>query len=152
MLVVAEREQLPVRSDGGDLSDLSGLKTVSPEVAANMLLCLVNQTSYLSRRQLERLGQDFVEHGGFTERLYAVRSRQRILSDVSDVSGPSPACLLCAKPMRRRIAWKGPRPGQAFWGCSDSPNCTNTRPLSPSDSPDSSDMSDPSDRLQPRKF
>ena len=67
-----------LQSDLSDPSDLCEfLKKASPEVAANTLLCLVNQASYLLHRQLQRLERDFLENGGFTERLYAARSRQR---------------------------------------------------------------------------
>ena len=45
-----------------------------PEVAANTLICLVNQASYLLRRQLRNLEQQFLTEGGFTERLYKARS------------------------------------------------------------------------------
>jgi four helix bundle suffix protein len=41
------------------------------------LLCLVDQASYLLKCQMERLESDFVAHGGFTERLYRVRTGRR---------------------------------------------------------------------------
>lgn len=68
------------KSENSDLSDTSdsyGISTVSPEVAANTLLCLANQASYLLRRQLEALEKKFLEDGGFTERLYEARQRAR---------------------------------------------------------------------------
>jgi restriction system protein len=52
-------------------------KTAPPEVAANTIICLINQASYLLRRQLERLEQQFLEVGGFTERLYRTRTQRR---------------------------------------------------------------------------
>jgi restriction system protein len=119
-------------SDKSDRSDLSAVvKTASPEVAANTLLCLINQASYLLHRQLERLEGDFVEHGGFTERLHAVRSaaRRSDNSASSNKSGQStPACPLCSKPMRLRTARQGPQAGSQFWGCSGYPDCKCTRP------------------------
>jgi len=48
-----------------------------PEVAANTLLCLVHQTNFLLDQQLRRLERDFLEQGGFTERLYRVRNQVR---------------------------------------------------------------------------
>jgi ssDNA-binding Zn-finger/Zn-ribbon topoisomerase 1 len=51
--------------------------------------------------------------------------------------------------MIRRLAKAGPKSGQPFWGCSDYPNCTGTRPInsaSPSNLPDQSDRSHQSDR------
>ena len=59
-------------SDRADLSDLS-----DPELAANTLICLVNQASYLLRRQLRNLEQQFLTEGGFTERLYKARTQAR---------------------------------------------------------------------------
>ena len=65
------------KSDGSDKSDPYSLKTASPEVAANTLICLVNQASYLLGRQLQRLEQQFLTEGGFTERLYHARQQAR---------------------------------------------------------------------------
>ena len=48
-----------------------------PEVAANTLICLINQSSYLLGRQLQRLEQQFLAEGGFTERLYQARTQAR---------------------------------------------------------------------------
>ena len=70
-------------SDGSDASDRCeqsdpyGIATASPETAANTLICLINQASFLLRRQLQQLGQQFLEEGGFTERLYRERQARR---------------------------------------------------------------------------
>ena len=48
-----------------------------PENSANCLICLINQTNYLLDKLLEKLGKDFVDKGGFTERLYKIRTRRR---------------------------------------------------------------------------
>lgn len=45
----------------------------NPEAAANCLICLVHQANYLLDRQLNSLQQEFLEKGGFTERLYTAR-------------------------------------------------------------------------------
>jgi len=63
------------RSDESDRSDRSDRSDMSdPEVAANTLICLVNQASFLLGRQLARLEQQFLDEGGFTEKLCRVRS------------------------------------------------------------------------------
>ena len=50
----------------------------SPETAANTLICLIHQASYLLDQQLRQLDQQFLEEGGMTERLYRMRKdRQR---------------------------------------------------------------------------
>jgi len=66
------------------------LRLCKPEVAANTLLCLVNQASYLLGRQIARLERDFLQKGGFTENLYQARTRaRRSRSDQSDRSDRS---------------------------------------------------------------
>ncbi len=60
-------------SDKSDGSDESDWRTMPAEAFANTMICLVNQASYLLRRQLQRLEQDFLASGGFTERLYQQR-------------------------------------------------------------------------------
>ncbi len=49
----------------------------SPEIAANTLVCLIHQTNYLLDQQLRALEKEFLKEGGFTERLYRLRSLAR---------------------------------------------------------------------------
>jgi len=72
------------KSDGSDRSDKSdksddpyGVSTASAEVAANTLICLINQASFLLARQLGSLERAFLNEGGFTERLYRGRRARR---------------------------------------------------------------------------
>ena len=67
------------RSEGSDLSDPHSISTVSPEVAANTLICLINQASYLLGKQIQYLEQKFLTEGGFTEKLYKARSQLKSL-------------------------------------------------------------------------
>jgi len=53
------------------------VEDASPEVAANTLICLINQTNYLLDQQLRQLEQQFLEEGGFTEKLYRARTQVR---------------------------------------------------------------------------
>ncbi len=53
------------------------IETAPPEVAANTIICLIHQTNYLLDQQLRQLEKDFLEKGGFTERLYHARSIAR---------------------------------------------------------------------------
>jgi restriction system protein len=64
-------------SDRSDPSDPYNISTAPPEVAANTLICLIHQASFLLRRQLQRLEEQFLEEGGFTERLYRERQVRR---------------------------------------------------------------------------
>jgi four helix bundle suffix protein len=51
--------------------------TTNPESFANCLLCLIHQANYLLDQQLRALEQEFLEKGGFTERLYQARKSRR---------------------------------------------------------------------------
>ena len=123
------------------LRGLAGLsefvQRAAPELAANAMLCAVNQAAYLLKRQLESQGQTFVESGGFTEKLYGARTQARKSDHVRHVrhppKSPGPACPVCGQPMVQRIARKGPHANQPFWGCSRYPDCKGTRAVTPSE-------------------
>jgi restriction system protein len=55
----------------------SYIEESSSEVAANTLICLIHQTNYLLDQLLRQLKQQFLKEGGFTEKLYRVRSQAR---------------------------------------------------------------------------
>lgn len=114
-----------------DTHDPFDIGQVTPETAANTLICLINQATYLLKRQIEKQEREFVEEGGFTERLYQTRSRFRANAESAT---PVPLCPLCEKPMVLRTARKGSRAGQSFWGCKAYPECTGTRPFVSPDS------------------
>lgn len=82
----------PLPAGGVRLTGLNGLSDfvvkAAPELAANAMLCAVNQATYLLKRQLESQGRAFLEGGGFTERLYGARKRAR-RSDPPDKSHSS---------------------------------------------------------------
>ena len=69
-------------SDLSDTSDASDKNAIKQEVAANTMICLINQERFLPGRQITRLAADFETQGGFTERLYRMRS-----ADVSPLYG-----------------------------------------------------------------
>jgi restriction system protein len=112
----------PATGDTVRLYGLSGLSEfvakAKPELAANAMLCAVNQAAYLLRRQLQSQGQAFLNNGGFTENLHAFRMQAR---------NGVPPCPKCGKPMLRRSAKSGPHNGQAFWGCVGYPDCRGVR-------------------------
>jgi restriction system protein len=119
---------LPASSGVVRLTGLRGfsefVNRAVPELAANAMLCAVNQAAYLLKRQLETQGGEFLEKGGFTDKLYGARKRSKA-SDVSD----EPVCPDCGKPMKLRTARAGRRIGQRFWGCSRYPDCKGSRSL-----------------------
>lgn len=53
------------------------IEASSPELAANTMICVINQTNYLLDQQLRALDKGFLKEGGFTERLYRMRSQHR---------------------------------------------------------------------------
>lgn len=53
------------------------IATRPPETIANMAIILINQADYMLFRQLERLSKDFVEEGGFSEKMSRLRHRPR---------------------------------------------------------------------------
>jgi restriction system protein len=77
-----DRAPIPPTSNGKiRLTGLLGLSDfvakAQPELAANAMLCAVNQAAYLLHRQLESQGRAFLQSGGFTEKLYASRTSAR---------------------------------------------------------------------------
>ena len=71
-------------SDLSDPSDKNRKAAIKQEVAANTMICLINQETFLLGRQITRLATDFEEEGGFTERLYRIRSEKRKKPPLSD--------------------------------------------------------------------
>jgi four helix bundle suffix protein len=52
-------------------------ETRPPEVVANIIICLIHQTSYLLDRQLKKLETAFVKEGGLRERMTRARLKER---------------------------------------------------------------------------
>jgi four helix bundle suffix protein len=48
-----------------------------PEDAANVVICLIHQSNFLLDQQLRQLEKQFLEQGGFTEKLYRARQNAR---------------------------------------------------------------------------
>jgi four helix bundle suffix protein len=88
-------------------------------VVANAMLIIIGRALNMLKSQIEAQGKAFEETGGFSERLTAKRIEAR-----EKGKPPSPDCLLCGKPMRRRKSARGD-----FWGCSAFPDCKGTMPV-----------------------
>jgi four helix bundle suffix protein len=72
-------------SNVSNLSDLGVLKEkpklpANAEIAANLLLTLCHQVTYLLSKQIAKAESDFVEHGGFTENLFKKRIQSKMHS------------------------------------------------------------------------
>jgi len=133
------------RADQADLTDLTDqqrwtlyapwLEHADPAVRANALICLINQANFLLDQQIAAVEEQFVEGGGYSERLAALRlaerERRKNRPDPSDPTDPTdriPACPRCGKPMVLRTAKSGKNAGQQFWGCSGYPQCKGVTP------------------------
>jgi four helix bundle suffix protein len=58
-------------------SYLTYVELGDPELAANTLVCIIHQTNYLLDQLLRQLQRQFMNEGGFTERLYNARIQSR---------------------------------------------------------------------------
>jgi four helix bundle suffix protein len=137
-----DRQARAVRAVGrlhrSDLSDAPAyapwLNHADPAVVANAVICLIHQANYLLDQQIAGLERQFIQEGGYSERLAAARLEQRRTEDRSNPTGRAdkealPACPLCGKAMVVRTARKGERAGSQFLGCSGYPECKGTRRL-----------------------
>ncbi len=69
---------LGAREDRSYLTYMKYIEHSDPQVAANVLICLIHQTNYLLDRQLRRLEEQFLEEGGFSERMRNARLQSRM--------------------------------------------------------------------------
>ncbi len=53
------------------------LETRPPNIAANIIICLIHQTNYLLDQLIRRLEKDFLEHGGLKENMFRARIAHR---------------------------------------------------------------------------
>ena len=120
------------RSDQANLTDLTDRERVvlyaewledeKPEVRANALVCLINQTNYLLDQQIAALEEQFVSEGGYSELLATARLEERSRKKAGGQE-KIPPCPKCGKPMVLRTAKAGKNAGNQFWGCSAYPEC-----------------------------
>jgi restriction system protein len=125
------------------------LAHADPAVVANAIICLIHQANYLLDRQIAGLEKQFIQEGGYSERLAAARIEERVRQRRTDQADPTdraekntPVCPKCSGPMALRTARKGGNAGSQFWGCCGYPKCKGVRPLEGSDG---SARFDPSD-------
>jgi four helix bundle suffix protein len=72
-----EIRKLAYESDRSYLTYTTYIENASPEVAANTIICLIHQTNYLLDQQLRQLEKQFLQEGGFREKLYNARLKAR---------------------------------------------------------------------------
>jgi four helix bundle suffix protein len=101
-----------------------------PAVVANAIICLTHQANYLLDRQIAGLERQFIQDGGYTEKLAAARITQRARQQQTDqADNNAPTCPNCGGLMALRTARKGRNAGSQFWGCCGYPKCKGVRPL-----------------------
>ena len=117
------------RSNRSDRSDVSAyaewLNHIDPSIVANVIICLIHQANYLLDKQIAGLERDFIQSGGYSERLAAARITER--QKKSQTADTIPACPQCGGLMVLRTARKGKNTGKQFWGCQNYPQCKGTR-------------------------
>jgi four helix bundle suffix protein len=96
------------------------LDSEDPVVVANAMLIMIRRTMAMLSRQMQVLGEVFLQDGGFRERLHQGRVEAR-------AGEAAPACPECGKPMQKRTARAGQNAGQEFWGCSGYSQCRGIR-------------------------
>ena len=87
-------------------------------VRANTLLILITRTLNMMDKSIKKVGAEFVETGGFRERMSTVRSEAR--AEQTGTSEEGPKCPKCGAPTRLRKTRKDNKP---FWGCTEYPAC-----------------------------
>ena len=115
-----------------------------PAIVANTIICLIHQANYLLDQQIVALERQFIDEGGYSERLATARIAERSRknrTNRSDQTDRIPNCPLCGKLMALRTARKGRHTGSQFWGCTGYPECKGTGALEASDGSDLSDSS-----------
>ncbi|MBI5185603.1 MAG: topoisomerase DNA-binding C4 zinc finger domain-containing protein [Nitrospinae bacterium] len=104
-----------------------------PSVVANAVICLIHQANYLLDRQIGGLERQFINEGGYSERLATARieerQRRHEAGRPDNTDKQVLACPRCGKVMALRTTRKGARAGSRFWGCSAYPECRGARPL-----------------------
>lgn len=125
-------------SDPSDRTDAKAyfpwLTNPDPAIVANTLICLIHQANYLLDRQVAGLEKQFIQEGGYSERLAAARLQERNRQHRTDQTDPTDQsdrvlCPACGKLMVVRTARKGPKTGSQFFGCSGYPDCTAILPM-----------------------
>ncbi len=70
---VLEIRQIGRKKDKSYATYKTYIEDSSPEIAANTIICLIHQTNYLLDQQKRSLEEQFMNEGGFTERMYRLR-------------------------------------------------------------------------------
>lgn len=87
-------------------------------IRANTILIIISRTIMMMDKYIKSIGNEFVEQGGFRERMSTVRTEARTKQDGVPEEGP--VCPNCGSPTRLRKTREG---NKRFWGCTGYPSC-----------------------------
>jgi four helix bundle suffix protein len=94
-----------------------GIESDNPEVAANVLLSLINVTMYLLTQQLKRLEQDFLKEGGLQERMTKARiefrKKENIALESAKQTLGEPAISM--ELVKKMVEWDKDRKNLEHW-------------------------------------
>lgn len=68
--------KLAYRTNRTYLTYRTYIEEKTPETAANTLICVIYQTTFLLDRTIKQLEEQFKREGGFSERMHRVRRQQ----------------------------------------------------------------------------
>ncbi len=103
----------------------SWLESADPLVAANSILITIRRAIALLKGQMDKTASDFLDEGGFTERMSRARIEAR--DQKARMGAMAVKCPKCGRPLRKMVARKGRNAGNEFWGCSGFPECDYTK-------------------------
>jgi len=103
----------------------SWLESADPLVAANSILITIRRAIALLKGQMDKTASDFLDEGGFTERMSRARIAAR--DQKAQMGAKAAKCPKCGRPLRKMVARKGRNAGNEFWGCSGFPECDYTK-------------------------
>ncbi len=88
---------------------------------ANCMIILIVRALFMLEKLLGQMGDDFVQEGGFSERMTAARVEHKRTRG-QRVDEDAPKCPECGGEMRLRHGKRGD-----FWGCINYPTCRGTK-------------------------
>lgn len=114
--------------------ELFGVQT--SEGADSAIIVTSGNVTAEARRFADSNGVQVIEGEALLQMIRAVQRRRPqpavaapTKHESTEPTDDSPACPACGAQMLRRIAKRGARAGQPFWGCSSFPGCRGTRPV-----------------------
>lgn len=88
-----------LKSDNFMAEPMKLAESMNAEEYCNLCITLINQTTYMLRRLLERQQEQFLEHGGIREQMYNARvAYRRQTSQTGQTSPTSPTSPIPKKP------------------------------------------------------